>query len=87
MRRKELPEEIPEIRVPADLLEDGKVWIARLIVYCGLAPSTSQARRLVAQGGVSLDGETLADPGANVAPRSGVVLKVGKRNFARLRTD
>ena len=84
VRRKELPEEIPEVGVPDDLLEDGKVWIAKLMVHCGFAKSTSEARRLIAQGAVSLDGETIADAGLNVAPEPGLLLKVGKRKFARL---
>lgn len=84
VRRKELPGDIPEVVIPPDLLEDGKVWIARLITHCGFAAGTSEARRLVLQGGVSLDGRTVRDPGANIVPRAGAVLKVGKRRFARL---
>jgi len=84
VRRKEVPEQIPVFTVPSELLENGRVWIARLIVHCGFASSTSEARRLVTQGGVSLDGETIADPSANVALRNGAILKVGKRRFARI---
>jgi tyrosyl-tRNA synthetase len=84
VRRKEVPDEVPEVKVPADLIEDGKIWIARLIVHCGFSPSTSQARRLVAQGGVTINGEVISDPALNFVPVPGAVLKVGKRNFARL---
>jgi tyrosyl-tRNA synthetase len=84
VRHKETPDDVPSVRVPPELLQDGKVWIARLIVHCGLAPSTNEARRLVQQGGVSLDGNAVTDPTANVAPQSGVLLRVGKRRFARL---
>jgi tyrosyl-tRNA synthetase len=84
VRNKELPEDIPEVALPSDLLRDGAVWIAKLITHCGFAQSTSEARRLVAQGAVSLDGEPIRDATANVTPRAGAVLKVGKRNYARL---
>jgi len=84
VRRKELPEEIPEVRVPPELIEGGKIWIAKLIVHCGHAPSTSEARRLVSQGAVSLDGTPITDPSANITPAAGALLKVGKRKFARL---
>jgi len=84
VRRKELPEEIPEVRIPPELIEDGKIWIAKLIVHCGHAPSTSEARRLVSQGAVSLDGTPVTDPSANITPTAGALLKVGKRKFARL---
>ncbi len=84
VRRRELPEDIPDVTVPDDLLEGGKVWIAKLMVHCGFAKSTSEARRLISQGAVSLNGETVADAGLNIVPEPGLLLKVGKRKFARL---
>ncbi len=48
----ELPEEIPEVVVPRGELKDGKLWIVRLLVLAGFASSNSEARRLIAQGGV-----------------------------------
>ncbi len=86
VRQKELPTEIPDVILTDDILKDGKVWIARLLVHCGFAAGTSEARRLVVQGGVSLDGETVTDPGLDFAPKDGVLLKAGKRNFARIKT-
>jgi tyrosyl-tRNA synthetase len=84
VRHKEAPADAPEVRVPPDLLADGKIWIARLIVHCGMAASTSEARRLVEQGAVSIDGQVIADSGAEVAPYPGFLLKAGKRKFARV---
>jgi tyrosyl-tRNA synthetase len=59
--------------------------IAHLVVRAGLAQSRSEARRLVRQGGVRLDGTRLEDPEARVEIRDGMVLRVGKRRFARIR--
>ena len=84
VRQKELPQDIPEVSLPPDLLKDGKVWIARLVVHCGFAGGTSEARRLVAQGGVSIDGETVAAVDTEIEPRNGMILKVGKRKFAKV---
>jgi tyrosyl-tRNA synthetase len=84
VRHKEAPADAPEIRVPPELLADGKIWIARLIVHCGMAASTSEARRLIEQGAVSMDGQVVADSSAQVAPGAGFLLKVGKRKFARV---
>ena len=84
VRRKELPDDIAEVALPADLMASGKVWIAKLVVACGLAKSTSEAKRLVAHGGVSLDGQPVTDPKAEITPRSGMLLRVGKRRFARV---
>ncbi len=79
-----LPDDIPEVTIPADQLQDGKIWIIKLISICRLASSNSEARRLVAQGGVRLDGDTLADPQAEIQVKSGAILQVGKRRFAKL---
>ena len=83
-RDRELPDEVPEVIVPSSELTDGKVWIANLIKLVGFASSSSDARRLVAQGGVQLDGERITDPSCELLLRSGSILQVGKRRFAKL---
>jgi len=91
-RRRELPEDMPELTVPARELEDGRIWIVKLLRLGGLAGTGSEARRLVEQGGVSLGPaadalEVVQDPTANVPVREGEVLKVGKRRFRRLKLE
>lgn len=86
--REELPSEIPEVYVrPQDLDPDGRVAIVRLLRLVRLVVSNSEARRLVAQGGVSVDGRRVSDPEERVEVRSGLVVRVGKRRFARVRLD
>jgi len=79
--KKEIPDDMPEI-----ILVEGSYSLVGLIRDHGLAPSGGEARRLVQQGGVSIDGETVADPSFELAISGGtsVVLKVGKRRFARI---
>jgi len=91
-RRRELPEDMPELTVPARELEDGRIWIVKLLRLGGLAGTGSEARRLVEQGGVSLGPaadalEVVQDPTANVPEREGEVRKVGKRRFRRLKLE
>lgn len=74
-----LPDDMPEHSVDA-----APVGIVPLLVGAGLAPSNSEARRLIAGGGVRLDGEAVADSLLDVAPVDGMVLQVGKRRFVRL---
>jgi tyrosyl-tRNA synthetase len=84
-KEKELPSEIPEFIVHPELYkENGKVWIVRLLKDAGLVPSNSEARRLIEQGGVKLNGETITKTDFEFAPRSGDVIKVGKRKFLKL---
>jgi tyrosyl-tRNA synthetase len=85
VRKKEVPEEMPEIRLKPDMLKDGKMWIVSLIRHCRFAASNAQARRLVEQGAVTLDGEEVRATDADIPIRDGAVLRAGKRKFARIR--
>ena len=84
-RAGELPAEIPDAPLNRSELTGGKLKLVDLLVRSGLAESKSEARRLVTQGGVSLDGERLARPDVEVAVADGVVLRVGRRRFVRIR--
>jgi len=83
-REKALPDDVPVYVLPTADLQDGKVWIIRLLAGSGLAPSTSEARRLVKEGAVSINGQRIEDFEARIPVAGGEVLKVGKRKFARL---
>jgi tyrosyl-tRNA synthetase len=85
-RAHELPDDVAEVALPADVLRDGKAWLPRVLVAAGLAASNGEARRKVTEGGVRLDGEPLADPDAEFDPRdlAGRVLQVGRRKFIRI---
>lgn len=77
-RLRELPEELPEIAVPTT------ARVIDYIVRTGFARTNNEARRLVLQGGVRLDGQRVDDPEAVLELREPIVLQVGKRRFARL---
>src|SRR5262249_9065508 len=83
---REIPEDVRELSLSeADGVNDGEVHLPALIAGA-FEMSTSEARRLLAQGGVKLDGETLDGDRLDVPLEqvSGRVLQVGKRRFARL---
>jgi len=82
VQRKEMPDEISEVAVALDGRDGVKIF--ELLVEAGLAASKSEARRLVQQGGVSIDQERVADPTALVEASERLV-QVGKRRFARVR--
>ena len=77
-----LPENIPELILQK---ADGEIWLPKLLVEAGLTGSTSEARRLIKQQAVSLDGEKVLDIGFSVQPDQDVLVKVGKRRFAKIR--
>jgi len=82
--QRELPSEMPQVALGPDDLEDGAIWIVKLVTASGGAGSNSEARRLVRQGAVRLNGEKVSDETVDVQVSSDDVLQVGKRHFARL---
>lgn len=79
-QKKENPDEIPVFFVAT---EDTNLSLADIMVQVGFAPSKGQARRLVQQGGVSLDGEKISDPLLSLETGE-FILKVGKRKFGKV---
>jgi tyrosyl-tRNA synthetase len=80
--KHELPDEIEEVAVKA---EGETIWLPKLMVEAGLVKGTGEGRRMIQQGGVTLDGEKVADVEYQVPTTGEVLLKVGKRRFARVR--
>jgi tyrosyl-tRNA synthetase len=81
-RKKETPEQISVHRLSANLL-----WIIKLLTEVKFASSNSEARRLIQQGAVSIDGTRISDPELTIKFKGGEVLKVGKKNFVRLKIE
>jgi tyrosyl-tRNA synthetase len=80
-RHGALPEDMPEVTLQAP--EEG-LAIVQLLKQGGLVPSTSEALRMIEQGGVKLDGARVEDKALRVARGATVVAQVGKRKYARV---
>jgi tyrosyl-tRNA synthetase len=80
VQRKEIPDDIPVLSISGG--GEG-VGLLALLVEAGFAPSNSEARRLVAQGAVTLDGERVSDPAFRIPEGGPYLIKVGKRRFVR----
>jgi tyrosyl-tRNA synthetase len=74
-----VPDEIPEVS-----LTGAPLGIAQVLKQVGLAPSTSEANRLIEGGGVRIDSTVISDKGLKLEAGTYVV-QVGKRKFARVR--
>jgi tyrosyl-tRNA synthetase len=77
---KGLPDEIEEF----DVGNKREINILDLIILVNFAPSKGEARRLLTQGGVSIDGEKISDVQSSISVKPGMILKVGKRKFIKL---
>jgi len=78
--QRELPDEMPEYKVNNSVMR-----ITKLLTESGLCESGSEAKRLIQAGGVSIDGEKITSTDAEIEIKEGMVLRVGKRKFLRLR--
>jgi tyrosyl-tRNA synthetase len=76
--QKELPDDMPDLEVA------GEIGLIDLVVKAGFASSNGEARRLIQQGGVRINDEQVSDIKAVITPADGMILKVGKRKFARI---
>ena len=76
----------PSVDVSAEMLVDGKIDVNSLLVLGKMVPSKSEGRRAIEQGGVSIDGEKVADVRATVTEeqlKTGVLIKRGKKSFMK----
>ncbi len=78
--KNQLPDEIPEVVVPAE-----EIGLLSLMVQAGLAKSNGEARRLVVQGAVKINDEKAGDPRMQLVPEDGMVIRSGKRGFAKIK--
>lgn len=78
--QKQLPTEMDEITISAE-----PIPAAKMLLVCQLAPSGGEAKRIIKQGGLTVDGNKIDDPNAQITPLDGMVVKVGKRKFAKLK--
>jgi tyrosyl-tRNA synthetase len=77
--QKQLPDEIPEV-----VIADPAVSVKQLLLTCKLVETGGEAKRMVAQGAVTIDGSKVNDPNAEITPKDGMTIQVGKRKFAKL---
>ena len=78
-KEKKMPSRIPETKV-----KEGFLNILDLLVKTKLAPSKAEAKRLVEQGGIGIDGEVQKDWRKKIKIKKGMVIRAGKRRFVRV---
>ncbi len=76
----QLPDDIPVVKISSE-----PIMASKLLVLCDLTSSSSEAKRMVKQSAVSINANKISDPNAEITPKDGMVIQVGKRRFARLK--
>ena len=88
-KQNEMPDDVPEFAA-ADVVElndEGKVYLPKVLIACGIAASAGEARRAIDGGAVKLNGEALPAKSYNLDPAqlvAGTILQSGKRKWAKL---
>ena len=82
--KKQYPYEIPEVKIESCKLVNGKINISELLSITNLVSSKSEARRLISQKAVKIDGKTIEDFNEYISP-DGKIIKVGKRKFGKIK--
>jgi tyrosyl-tRNA synthetase len=80
-QHREIPSEVPK---RTEVIDAAEIGIAALLKQCGLVPSTSQAFRLIEQGGIRLNGEKVTNTKATVTAGATYLFQVGKRVFVEV---
>lgn len=80
VQNKEIPDEMIEVTI-----SKSKIGLFDLVKACDAETSNSQLRRLIEQGGVQIDGEKVIDPYLEIEVESGKVIKIGKRNYYKVK--
>ncbi len=76
--------DMPATEITAEDLTDGQIGLLTLLVKAKLCPSISEARRLVQQGGVTVNDEKVTDPKTQYAPGAELIIKKGKKVFHKI---
>jgi tyrosyl-tRNA synthetase len=80
-----LREDIPAVKLAkSECDENGTIWLPKLMKLLDLCPSTSEGRRLIQGGGVTVNQQKVADPTTLLAPTDGMIIAVGKRRVAKV---
>ncbi len=79
-QQRDLPADMPTYLVDTS----ASISVLDLLTGAGLAQSNSEARRLIAQGGVRINDEKVEDVQSTIVPQDGAIVRVGKRKFVRL---
>ena len=80
--QKQLPDEIPEFELPAE-----PISVKQLLLACKLVETGGEAKRMCSQSAVTIDNDKTTDPHAEITPKDGMVIQVGKRRFAKVKVE
>jgi len=87
-KNKDLPTEIPEVEIKDEILdEEGNIELIELLSKTRMVDSKSEGKRLINQRAVKINGEIITDPFFKIKLKDGIIVKVGKRKFFKIKRN
>jgi tyrosyl-tRNA synthetase len=87
-KNKDLPTEIPEVEIKDEILDvEGNIELIELLSKTKMVDSKSEGKRLINQRAVKIDGEIITDPFLKIKLKDGIIVKVGKRKFFKIKKN
>ena len=80
--QKQVPQDMPVVKMPSE-----PIAAAKLLLKCSLVSSGGEGKRLIAGGGMSIDGEKITDQNKQITPAEGMIVRAGKLKFAKLSVE
>jgi tyrosyl-tRNA synthetase len=77
--QKQVPQDMPVVKISKE-----PIAAAKLLLKCSLVSTGGEGKRLIAQGGMTIDGGKVTDPNKSITPVNGMVVRAGKLKFAKL---
>jgi tyrosyl-tRNA synthetase len=86
-KSKEIPDDIEEYFIDDSIIQEGRIWIIKILVESGIAGTNGEARRLIKQGAIKIDGNKVTDDSLELgaAKLDGKILQKGKRHFRKIK--
>lgn len=85
-RDKEIPEEVPEVKIDERIFgKNNEVEIIELISKAGMVSSKSEGKRLIIQKAIKVGGKVITDPFEKIKLEDGMIVKIGKRRFFKIK--
>ncbi len=81
----QLPDDMKDITINSSDLENGEMWIVKLVAATELVDSNSQARRMIKQGAVYIDEERKDKMNIDIKVKDGMIIQIGKRRYAKIK--
>lgn len=86
-KKKEMPDEMPVVKIKLSEFKTGKIWVVKLIELSGYIDSKSEIQRLIKQGAIMVNGEKILTSNTDIPLEKDLLVKLGKTKYFKVAID